>query len=48
MWGEEGESEVYGERNMKTDITMEVVSQIDSQWEFAYDSGNSNWSSVTT
>ena len=27
MWGEEGEGEMYGERNMKTDITMEVVSQ---------------------
>ena len=27
MWGEEGEGEMYGERNMKTDITMDVVSQ---------------------
>ena len=36
---------MYGESNMKTYI---IIGKIDSQWEFALCSGNSNRGSVTT
>jgi len=41
--GEEGG--MYGQSNMETHIT---ICKIDSQWEFANDSWNSNLGSVTT
>ena len=37
--GARGEGEMYAESNMETCITM---GKIDSQWEFAVGSGNSN------
>ena len=40
-----GEGEMYGKSNMETYIT---IYKIDSQWEFAYGSGNSNRGSVST
>ena len=43
--GEEGEGETYGESNMESHIT---ICKIDSQQEFAHDSGNSSRGSVTT
>ena len=42
--GEEGEGEMYGESNMESYIT---ICKIDSQQEFAHDSGNSSRGSVT-
>ena len=36
---------MFGESNMDTYIT---ICKIDSQWEFAVGSGNSNWGSVST
>ena len=41
----EGEGDMYGESNMETYI---IICKIDSQWEFAYGSGNSNRGSVST
>ena len=38
-------SEMYGESDMETYIT---VCKIDSQWEFAFGSGNSDRGSVST
>ena len=40
-----GEGEMYGKSNMETYIT---ICKIDSQWEFAVWSGNSNRGSVST
>ena len=44
-WQGEGESEMYRENNTETYIT---ICKIYSQWEFVYDSGNSNRGSETT
>ena len=41
---EEGEGEMYKDSNMETHITM---CKLDSQWEFAVMTQNSNWGSVT-
>ena len=38
-------SEMYGESDMETYI---IVCKIDSQWEFAFGSGNSDRGSVST
>ena len=43
--GEEGEGWIYGDSNIETHIT---ICKLDSQWEFANDSRNSNLGSVTT
>jgi len=42
--GEEEEGEIYGESNIEIYSTL---CKTDSQWEFAYDSGNSNRGSGT-
>ena len=42
---EEGEGGVCGESNMETYIT---ICKIDNQWEFVYNSQNSNQGPVTT
>ena len=43
--GVRGEGEMYAESNMETYIT---ICEIDSQWEFAVGSGNSNRGPVST
>ena len=43
--GEEGEGWIYGDSNIETHIT---ICKLDSQWEVANDSRNSNLGSVTT
>ena len=43
--GEEGEDGMYRGSNTETFIT---ICKTDSQWNLLYDSGNSNWGSVTT
>ena len=40
-----GEGDMYGKNNIETYI---IICKIDSQWEFAYGSGNSNRGSVST
>ena len=45
-WGEEQEGETTGESIMEA-YTLPCVTQI-SNGNLLYDSGNSNWSSVTT
>ena len=44
--GEDGEDEVSGERSMEA-YTLSYIKQI-ANGNLLYDSGNSNWGSVTT